>query len=185
MTSDRTIAGFALALLLAGSAATAQTIYEKQGKEGPVFSDQPSAGSAVVNLPPPNVIEGPKVKPATPAVSSGQPQAPRYEQLVVASPASKGTVHTNTGAFTVKARVQPALRKGDRIRVRLDGNWLPGRYQKTQIAITAADWAGAARDDNVEHTLQLAIEDKAGQLLMESATSNFFAHRATVGGKAK
>ncbi len=182
MTSDRRIAGLGLALVLAGSAAMAQTIYEKQGKEGPVFSDQPSAGSAVVNLPPPNVIEGPKVKPATP---TAQPQTPRYEQLVVASPANKGTVHTNTGAFTVKATVQPALRKGDRIRVRLDGNWLPTRYQKTQIAITAADWAGAARDDNVEHTLQLAIEDKSGQMLMESATSNFFAHRATVGGRAK
>jgi len=182
MTSDRRIAGLGLALVLAGSAAMAQTIYEKQGKEGPVFSDQPSAGSAVVNLPPPNVIEGPKVKPATP---TAQPQAPRYEQLVVASPANKGTVHTNTGAFTVKATVQPALRKGDRIRVRLDGNWLPTRYQKTEIAITAADWAGAARDDNVEHTLQLAIEDKSGQMLMESATSNFFAHRATVGGRAK
>ena len=169
-------------LALTGAALAQTTVYESQGKNGPVFSDQAAPGAKVVDVPTPNIIQSPKPAPTAP-VPATAPAA--YRQLSVASPANEGTVHSNTGAFTLKARIDPALRKGDRIRVRLDGQLLPGRYQSTSIALTAADWQAVARTDNVQHSLQLAVEDKSGKVLLESAVSTFYAQRATVKRRTK
>jgi hypothetical protein len=154
------------------------TIYESQGEAGPVFSDQPSPDAKPIDPPPPNVIE---VTPSAPQDSAAATAAPTYTSLVISSPAQDSTVYTNTGAFNVRAQVEPDLRSaaGDEIQVRLDGNTLASSYGSTNLHISEANWEGAASSDDVEHTLQLAIVDETGAVLIESDPVTFYAHRAT------
>ena len=174
-----------IALLLATGctlAAAQGPVYESKDKAGPVFSDRPSPGAKAIDLPPPNVIDVPQPAPRGPAP---QADAPAYTSLAISVPKNQGTIHSNTGAFNVRVRTGPALRKaaGDRITVKLDGNLLPQNYQSASFRMTEADWQRAARPDNVGHTLQVAIVDKAGAVLIESAPITFYAHRATVRGR--
>lgn len=168
-----------VAILLAtwsALAAAQGTIYESKDKAGPVFSDQPSPGAKPIDLPPPNLMQG--LPPPTPTPAAAP--APYYTAIAIAVPADGDTIHTNTGTSDIRARIAPALRaaKGDRIRVKLDGNLLASSYRSARISLTAADWQAAA--ENVEHTLQAAIVDSSGDVLLESAPVKFFAHRATV-----
>jgi hypothetical protein len=154
-------------------------IYESKGKDGPVFSDQPSSGAKPLDLPPLNVIEQPPPQFQIPDAAP----AP-YSQLTIVSPADGSTIHTNTGAFDIQLQVSPGLRvsRGDNLRVKLDGNPLAQGYTDLAIHVTEADWASAATSDNVQHSLQAAIiSNKDGSVLIESAPVRFFAHRAAVG----
>jgi hypothetical protein len=127
-------------------------------------------------LPPPNVIPGtaPAAPPAVP-----QQTLSAYRLLNILSPENKGTVHTNTGAFDLRVQTAPELRAGDRIRVRLDGNLVGRTFASTAIGLTEADWQAAASNASVEHTLQVAVVDKDGRLLIESAPVVFYARRTT------
>lgn len=171
----------AVLLVCCSLLAAAQTpIYETKDGRGPVFSDQPSPGAVRVDLPPPNVIQVPAASPQSPS-SPTSAAPPPYVSLAITSPANEGTIHTNTGAFDLQVQVRPALRtdRGDRIVVRLDGKRLAQGYASTSISVTPDDWAKAATVDNVEHSLQVAIVDRGGAVLAESATVRFYAHRAT------
>lgn len=142
-----------------------------------MFSDQPSPGARPIDLPPPNVIQVPRTAPeqAAPAV----PTPPPYSSLLISSPQNEGTIHTNTGAFEVSVLAAPGLRTaaGDRIRVKLDGNLLAASYGSTDFQLTETDWQEVATA-STEHTLQVAIVDRTGAVLVESAPINFYAHRA-------
>ena len=172
----------AISLISCSLLSAAQTpVYETKGERGPVFSDQPSPGATRVDLPPPNVIQVPALPPQTPSGPASAAAPPPYGLLAITSPANEGTIHTNTGAFDLQVQVRPALRAsgGDRIVVRLDGKRLAQGYASTSISITSDDWAKAATVNNVEHSLQVAIVDRSGAVLAESATVKFYAHRAT------
>lgn len=159
--------------------ATAQeTVYESKDKAGPVFSDQPSPGGKAVDLPPPNVSTSPPTpqQQAAPAAA-----APPYQSLSIVSPADQDTIHTNTGQFDVEVQVVPALRKGDGdvIHVMLDGTPLPETFASASFQVSESDWAAAANPDKVQHTLQVAVLDRSGAMLIQSAPVSFFAHRAS------
>jgi|APFre7841882630_1041343.scaffolds.fasta_scaffold96197_1 hypothetical protein len=154
------------------------TVYESKDKTGPVYSDKPSAGASVANLPSANLIQVPTIVPPAPPLLATAP--PSYRLLTIVSLANEATVHTNTGAFEFSARVVPALRAGDRIRIRLDGRPLPSTFRSTTLRIGESDWKAAASDDGAAHTLQLAIIDTQGTLLIESAPVRFYVQRATV-----
>lgn len=162
----------------------AQTVYESKDKSGAtVFSDRPAPGAKPMDLPPPNVVQTPAVSKRVPAPAAA---ATPYTSLSIASLDNEGTVHTNTGEFDIRARSTPALRAaaGDRIRVKLDGNLLATAYASRWVKISAEDWQAAASSD-AKHTLQVAIVDRAGATLIESAPVTFYAHRATVRSKAR
>jgi hypothetical protein len=160
-------------------AAGQHPIYESQGPSGPVFSDQPSPGAREVILPPPNVVVVPPLPPPeTDATAPADPPAP-YTALAIASPAEGDTIHTNTGAFDVTLKIAPFLRDGDRIELKLDGTVLRRAFRSTAISVTEDDWQSAAAE-NVQHTLQAAILDQNGNLIVESPVVSFYAHRATI-----
>ena len=168
-------ARWSIALLLPALAWAQSPIYESKDKAGPVFSDQPSPGAKRVPVPPPNVIV---IEPSAPGASA--PAAPfAYRTFAIATPEPQGTIHSNTGAFPIELAIEPPLRKGDILRVKLDGKLLDGRYSAPDVALTEADWAAAANLDNAEHRLQAAILDANGKLLAESAPVSFYVHRAT------
>lgn len=171
----------AMLLSVAAGVACAQTVYESRDKAGPVFSDKPSAGSTPVTPSPPNVVSMPVPQVPAPAVAPAVAPPP-YKSLVFVSIGEGGTIHTNTGAFEFTVRAVPALRSTDRYRIQLDGRELPGRYRGTNLRVSEADWRSAARDQDVQHALQVGIVDADGNVLIVSDAISFFAHRATVGG---
>lgn len=172
-----------LALLVFSVTAMAQTVYQSRDKAGPVFSDTPSPGASAVVLPPPNIVSPPRVAPA-PAASAAP--APHYRTLVISQPEPQGTVHSNTGAFDVRARLNPPLRASDRIGVRLDGNAVPTLFRSTNLRISESDWRSAATGEgNSEHQLQLVVLDAKGAPLIESRPVRFYVRRAAVGGSRR
>ena len=169
----------ALMLSLSCAFAAAQTkVYESKDKSGPVFSDQPAPGARELTLPPPNVM--PSTTPA-PQQAAPQPALPVYRLLNILSPEDKGTVHSNTGAFDVRLQAAPELRAGDRIRVTLDGNLIGRDFRSTAISLTDTDWQAAASNASIEHTLQAAIVDANGKVLIESSPATFYARRTAAG----
>jgi len=167
----------ALALLAFALTAGAQTVYETKDKAGPVFSDVPSAGASAVDLPPANVIKMP-IPAATPAPSAPPPVP--YRDLVIVAPKAQGTIHSNTGAFDIRAQLSPALRGSDRILVSLDGNLLKSRFRSPNVRITESDWNAAANSDDGLHSVQLTVVDAKGEPLIASAPVSFYVQRATV-----
>ena len=167
----------------AGIAMAQSTIYKSRDADGPVFSDRPMPGASAVVVQPPNVV----AMPAPPSAPT-QPQqgsAPAYRSVAITSLSRGGTIHSNTGAFEFSVRSVPALRPGDRIKVVLDGTMLPAAFRGTQLRVTEADWRHAARSDNTEHDLRVAIVDAQGAVLIASDAMNFYVQRATVGGRQR
>lgn len=175
---------FALGLVVFAAAPWAQTVYESKDKDGPVFSDTPSPGAKPIDLPPPNVSDAPRSAPPAPSAPAKAPP-PHYRSLVITTPAPQGTVHSNTGEFTISARVQPPLRASDRVIVTLDGRTLPSTFRSTDVTVSEADWQFAAAGGTVEHRLQMAIVDGQGQPLIEAEPVRFFVQRAAVGGRRR
>ncbi|MCB1968275.1 MAG: hypothetical protein KDI64_20130 [Candidatus Accumulibacter sp.] len=186
MIDMKTVHCFLLGIFLAATAA-AQPIYETQDKDGPVFSDLPSQGRDVPSpgatelaLPPINVSDPPPAAP--PAESAPAPTAAPYQSLSISQPAGGGTIHSNTGQFTVQVALDPALRvaRGDVLVVSLDGQELTAKRTTTHFDISPAEWQMAAVD-SVEHQLQIAVVDRSGVVLIGSEPVRFYAHRATRG----
>jgi len=98
-----------LLICLLPAVALAQTVYESQDKEGPVFSDTPRPDAQPVDLPPANVIDSPTPAQQQPV---SQPASPGYTAVTILSPQDQGTVHSNTGEFQVSLALTPAL-QGD------------------------------------------------------------------------
>ena len=160
----------------------AQTVYESKGKNGPVFSDKPTAGASAVDLPSANVVNVPAATAPTPAPAPSAAARPHYSTLNLLMPTEQGMVHTNTGAFEVNARVSPPLRPADRVLVTLDGRLVPTQFRSTRLQLSEADWRATASGQDGEHVLQMAVADAQGTLLIESAPVRFFVKRASVGG---
>ena len=170
---------FILIATLAGAAVAQAQIYESKEKSGvPVFSDQPSPGSKEVTLPKPNISDAPMPSVQKPAIAP--PAA--YSMLSIVSPGPDGTVHSNTGAFSVTVNVVPALNsaRGDRLMVKLDGTALPGRYTGPTIDLTSQDVAGAARNDDIQHQLEVGVVDARGNVVISADPVKFYLRRAVV-----
>jgi len=170
----------AAALAAQATALFAQTVYESKDKAGPVFSDRPSSGATPIELPPPNVVSPPPVaKPAPPEPAAS---APAYRRYVITRPAEQDMVHSNTGAFEIRASLSPPLRPSDRVRVLIDGNLVPTIYRSASPHITESDWRSAATGSDGEHTLQLAVVDADGVPRIESALVRFYLRGVAAGG---
>jgi hypothetical protein len=116
-----------LAALFGARAAPAQPVYETRDRAGPVFSDLPSAGAREVELPPQiNLMDS--VEEPAPAPEPVPAVAP-YRAVQITQPENGGTVHSNTGQFSIVVAIEPDLRtdQGDRIAITLDGTLLPQR----------------------------------------------------------
>ena len=170
-------AALAAALAAVALAPLAQTVYETKDKAGPVFSDKPAPSASVVDVGTPNVIAMP---PTAPAPAAPVQAGPAYRSFVIDVPTGQGTVHSNSGAFDVRARLSPALRSGDRILVNLDGTVLKTPFRSPSLRVSDADWRAAANADNALHTVQLAVVDARGTVLIETPPAAFYVQRATV-----
>jgi hypothetical protein len=151
-------------------------VYECPGQGGPVFSDTPCPGGKRMDLGSPNVID---TNAPAPQQAATQANASVYTGFSIVSPENDGTIHTNTGQFTVSLALTPQLRGGNAISVSLDGTDLPTLRYSPQFDITQEEWESAAAA-NVQHTLQASVVDRSGNTLIAATPVQFYVHRAFI-----
>ena len=142
----------------------------------PVFSDQPAPGATPIQLPPPNVMDAPKLPEG-----AGQPdatQAPGYQSLRIVSPQNEGTIHSNTGQFDIQVSLSPALRKsrGDALILSVNGAPLPRKFGDSTLQVLPDDWQNVP-PAVAETQIQVAVVDKTGKVLIQSDPVQFYLRR--------
>jgi hypothetical protein len=124
----------------------------------------------------PNVID---TNAPSPQQAATQTTASIYTAFTIVSPENGGTIHTNTGQFTVNLALTPPLQGGNAISVSLDGTQLPTLRYSLQFDITQEEWESAAAA-NVQHLLQASVVDRAGNTLLAATPVQFYVHRAFI-----
>jgi len=136
------------------------------------FSDRPHPGAEEIRLDSPRVFATSDASPRLRTVEVREPGSP-YEVLEIVQPGQEETLWNIGGELTVTVRVQPALRRGDRIELYYDGNRLedlpPGQtvFRLTEV------WRG-------EHSLQAMIVDSDGQVVKQSEPVIFYVQQTSI-----
>lgn len=153
------------------------TIYRWTDADGKVhFGDDPPSGAEEIQVGEPTVVSPPPAS-ASPTPSSRRTvpdtSQPAYRTFEIVRPADDAVVRDNLGRVPVQIDIDPPLRSGHRIEVRLDGERHPDHTEPRSTAFTLHDvYRGT-------HTLEIRLLDSAGNVVARSA-NQFHMHRATV-----
>ena len=171
---------FVLSALCLPSLSSAN-VYRWVDKEGGVhFSDQPRSGSEKVDVPPiPTYSAPPQEKINKPSEETEKNKTTAfYSSLTIVSPTNKATVRHNSGNFSVRIALAPALQKADKIQFTIDGKEFP--------------YAGKTDDsfllENVhrgEHTLVAQVIDADNKVLISSPAIIFYMHQQSIAATAR
>jgi hypothetical protein len=152
-----------LALLLTSTSAQADKVYKWTDEHGNVlYTDQPRQGAR-------------EIKIATPAPNVALAHSPSlgenrflYSALTLHAPTNEGTIRDNEGNVKVAVNLVPPLRAdhGDQIRLSLDGRVLDTDLSSSEVVLSGLDQGS--------HTLQAAVTDKAGRVLIRSDPVEFY-----------
>lgn len=154
-------------------------IYQITDAKGDVYyTDQPSDNAKPVQL-------DPTVTVVDPAPSASSPKnkndnkievegAPiNYTEFSISDPQDQGTIW-NQPNIPVLVSINPALAKGDKIAVFLDGKEVPpGPSASTQFSL--------AHPDRGQHTLQAKLYGPKGEVKKTSALITVFIHYTAAG----
>jgi hypothetical protein len=166
-----------------------QEVYVTPGKNGPVFSDKPEAGSEEVNLRPLTVIPAPpRPAPAdeTARTAPGESDARReerhprettvpYRNLQVVAPADGGSVAGDTSFLKVRLAVDPPLQLADghAFIVSINGRSVNQRFTATDFVIPPEFWPEGYLPANHGVQLDVAVIDGNGQVVMRAPPVHF------------
>ena len=190
-------------LLIGGTTAFAQTVYETRGANGPVFSDKPQPGARAIELRPLNVIEKEKltgnnasekdVPPPAPSKATGgktgnekavgdKESSQVYRSFAIVFPENDGSILANTAVFEVRVAVDPALRldEGHAFSVRVNGQPVAQRFTATEFTIPPEFWGDQMPPPNQRLQLGAAIVDRNGVVLKEATPIQFQLRYATL-----
>lgn len=152
-----------LTMVLSGQA-LGQIYRTKDANGNVVFTDTPPPGGAAeqVQLQRTNSAE----PVAVPPPASPEPEQPARDmapvQVVkITSPANDETIPMGGGNFSVTARMEPPLEKGQSLQLSLDGE-PTGKLQQSGF------W-DLSNVDRGTHTLTVTIVDSSGQVIASSA----------------
>jgi len=87
-----------------------------------------------------------------------------YKEFAVVAPVNDAVVRDNGGSVSVQLKLDPALRKGDRIEIQLDGKSV-GKGTSTGLTLTNVDRG--------THTVSAVIRDAKGNQIMRATGSTF------------
>jgi hypothetical protein len=173
-----------LLVLVVASTAQAQ-VYRSVGPDGSViFSDRPVPGAKSVDvkpLPPPSAGQMPTgsgevAEPGGGSGSADQPpavQAPAYTLFAITNPKDDEGVRANDGNVTVSLALQPALARGHRIQLTVDGRPLP--QSGTSLSVTLVNM------DRGTHAVSASVVDAGGQPVATTSSVTFHVLRVAVG----
>lgn len=155
--------------LIAPSPALAAKVYKWTDPQGNViYSDSPRPGAIEMDVPtePAGIVPVPPEKFPPKSDSNAD-----YGALIIVSPANGAVLDDPEGNVSVSLVLEPALnaRRGDSIRLRLDGRQLSASYTDSEI--------GIANVERGEHLLQADVVNRTGKVLITSAPVNFVQQR--------
>lgn len=166
----------ALAALLTSSLCSAE-IYKYVDKDGNVvFTDKPGKGREQMHLAPLPTISLPKgddtgqTTPTKP-VNGQKSTGPTYSKLVFTSPGDNSAFWSGSGNFVISVEATPALRKGDKFKVALDGR------------VLGSNTSGAFPVQHVSrgtHTASMSVVNAEGQSVQSGPSITFTVHRPSV-----
>lgn len=165
--------GFALALAAMLSGQALGQIYRTTDADGNVvFTDTPPPGGPAeqVQLQRTNTAEAVEVPPAAaeqPEVAAEQAEPAQFVKIT--SPANEETIPMGGGNFSVVARVEPPLEKGQSLRLSLDGA-PTGKLQQSGF------W-DLSNVDRGAHDLTVAVVDSSGRVVAHSDSVRVYVMR--------
>lgn len=167
-----------LMLLFLAAAAPAET-WRWVDENGVVnFSDQPRPGAERVELGEVSTFSPPEWASPEPASDAAPADAPPegtdwYQRLEILSPANDETLWNIEGNLDVALAVEPRIRRGDRLRLYLDGEQVTGLpANATRFTINRVFRGG--------HTLRAAVVDRSGAELVTSDTTQIFVRQTSL-----
>lgn len=154
------------------SIVTAETVYKTVDEDGNViFSDQPTQGAEQIELQELQTIKNPNTPRLPPADTSRPKPADYYQAISIISPAAEEGYRNNAGNLNVKLSLQPSLKPGHKIVIKLDGQ---------EIASGSALSASVDNVNRGTHSLSAAVVDSSGKSLI-STSSSFTMLRVALG----
>ena len=145
------------------------TVYKWVDAQGVIhYSDQPHPNARKVR------ITGAQTYSAPPVVaqpSSTTPQAastPAYQSCTIAQPRDQQML-MNAHQATAVVQTDPALHRGNHVRLFFDGRQMPGHGPSFTFPVNRG-----------QHTVSAVVVDGYGQILCETTTVTFFVHQASV-----
>lgn len=168
---------FGIAALAVASVALGQA-YRWVDEDGVVhFSDRPEPGAEEIQLPESRPDRRPPVRPAPTSTSSANDAEPAeqeqpfsYESLTVASPAAEETLWNIESVLNVTLDLQPALKRGHRVRVYFDGT--PRLVGGLSFQIEEV-FRGV-------HNVQAEILDETGRMMIRSIPNRFYVQQNSI-----
>ena len=164
-----------LVCLVTAGPAVAETVYKHTQPDGTVvYSDRPTEGAEEIRLPEIQFYTAPQMD--ADALSRGRSRegaedtGQGYDSVRIASPADDETVRDNGGNVSISLSLEPSLRPGHTIDIRMDGTSI-GRGTGTSVALTNVDRGS--------HTVQAVILDENGREIASTGTITFHLRRVT------
>ena len=162
-----------LIMLLLCSSAHAE-IYKSINAAGEVvYSDTPTKGAEVLEMPELPTYTPPAVTESAPATARPTATAV-YSELVFVKPEDDATVRDNQGIINAELKLVPALRirSNHRIQFYLDGepHGEPGTSTRTTMGNV----------DRGEHNLSASVLDSSGETVISSDSIIVHLHRQTI-----
>ncbi len=160
-----------LLLLLLWALPVAAGVYRWVDAAGQVhFSDQPVAGAERIELPEPTVYSPPPL-PGEEEPEGDDLSGTAYTRFAIVRPSNDETIYDNEGNIKVSIEIQPALTRGDRFRVLLDGAAV-GDLTTPQITLQNVDRG--------THSVVALILDRTGRELARSAPVTFHLRKTSI-----
>ncbi len=153
------------AALMAGMPLFAQAaIYKTVDAQGNVsFSDAPSSGAQIVNLPPLPIIPSlsqDQISNALAGSTASKPQRPGRYQVSFTAPSTDQVIRKGEGTIEVSVALKPALFAGDQVQLLLDGKALT---MGTEASVATEDL------DRGQHLVTARVSSPEGKLLGEAS----------------
>jgi hypothetical protein len=162
-----------LIMLLLSSSAQAD-VYKSINAAGEVvYSDTPSQGAEVLEMPELPTYTPPAVTESAPATEAPAETAV-YSELVFVKPEDDATIRNNQGVISAELKLAPALRirSNHRIQFYLDGDLHgePGTSLRTTMGNV----------DRGEHSLSASVLNSSGEAVIDSDPVIIHLHRETI-----
>ena len=151
-------------------------VYRWVDKDGNVhFSDVPQEGAEELDLPDVQTFEGSGVVAPTPAPPEpAEEETPiNYSLLQITRPALDQTFWNVGGQIPVSLNVEPALQRGDSIRVYLDDQRVEDFPSTGTSHVLSEVWRGS-------HVLRAEVVNASGEVLAQSEMVAFHVRQTSV-----
>lgn len=165
-----------LLLCLSLSSVALGQVYRWVDKDGNVhFSDVPQEGAEELDLPDVQTFEGGGVVESRPAPQQEQTakETRDYVLLQITRPALDQTFWNVGGQIPVSLNLEPALQRGDSIRVYLDDQPVEDFPSTGTSHVLSEVWRGS-------HTLRAEVVNASGQVLAQSEMVVFQVRQTSV-----